>query len=152
VHDGLFLVVNGAGTARRALVEGRDVAGKTGTAQVISNQGKLRAGKTGRDLRDHGFFVFFAPAKNPEIAGVVFAEHSEHGSSAAPIAKYMIETYFAKKEGKPMPAYPEVGKNPQPEPPAEDAVIVSMPGPGEPIPIAPPVAPAARPVGHRGGN
>ena len=106
VHDGLFLVVNGAGTARRALVEGRDVAGKTGTAQVISNQGKLRAGKTGRDLRDHGFFVFFAPAKNPEIAGVVFAEHSEHGSSAAPIAKYMIETYFAKKEGKPMPAVP----------------------------------------------
>ena len=133
-------------------VEGRDVAGKTGTAQVISNQGKLRAGKTGRDLRDHGFFVFFAPAKNPEIAGVVFAEHSEHGSSAAPIAKYMIETYFAKKEGKPMPAYPEVGKNPQPEPPAEDAVIASVPVPGEPIPIAPPVAPAARPVGHRGGN
>ena len=152
VHDGLFLVVNGAGTARRALVEGRDVAGKTGTAQVISNQGKLRAGKTGRDLRDHGFFVFFAPAKNPEIAGVVFAEHSEHGSSAAPIAKYMIETYFAKKEGKPMPAYPEAPKTPQPEPPAEDAVIVGVPVPGEPIPIAPPVAPAARPVGQRGGN
>jgi len=152
VHEGLFLVVNGAGTARRAQVMGYDVAGKTGTAQVISNQGKLRAGKTGRDLRDHGFFVFFAPAKNPEIAGVVFAEHSEHGSNAAPIAKYMIETYFAKKEGKPMPPYPEVGKNPQPEQPAEDAVIASVPAPGEPIPIAPPVAPAARPVGHRGGN
>ena len=59
---------------------------------------------------------------------MVFAEHSEHGSSAAPIAKYMIETYFAKKEGKPMPAYPEAGKNPQPEPPAEDAVIVGVPG------------------------
>ena len=79
---------------------------------------------------------------------MVFAEHSEHGSSAAPIAKYMIETYFAKKEGKPMPAYPEAGKNPQPEPPAEDAVIASVPAPGEPIAIAPPVAPAARPVGQ----
>ena len=80
---------------------------------------------------------------------MVFAEHAEHGSNAAPIAKYMIETYFAKKEGKPMPAYPEVGKNPLPQPPAEDAVIAP---PGEPIPVAPPVAPAARAVGHRGGN
>ena len=115
---------------------------------MISNQGKARAAKSGRDLRDHGFFVFFAPAKNPEIAGVVFAEHSEHGSSAAPIAKYMIETYFAKKEGKAMPVYPEAGKNPPPLPPAEDAVIAA----GEPIPVAPPVAPAARPVGQRGGN
>ena len=144
VHDGLYMVVNERGTAGRARIVGRDVAGKTGTAQVISNQGKARAAKSGKDLRDHGFFVFFAPAKNPEVAGVVFAEHSEHGSSAAPIAKYMIETYFAKKEGKPMPVYPEVGKNPLPAPPAEDAVIAA----GEPIPVAPPV----RPVGQRGGN
>ncbi len=103
VHDGLWMVVNAAGTGGRARLEGRDVAGKTGTAQVISLQGKQRAGKTDKDLRDHGFFVFFAPAKNPEIAGVVFAEHSEHGSSAAPIARHMIDTYFAKKEGKPLP-------------------------------------------------
>jgi penicillin-binding protein 2 len=152
VHDGLWMVVNETGTARRARVEGRDVAGKTGTAQVISNQGKARAAKSGRDLRDHGFFVFFAPAKNPEVAGVVFAEHSEHGSSAAPIAKYMIETYFAKKEGKPMPVYPEEGKNPPPAPPAEDAIVAGVPLPGSPIAIAPASAPAARPVGHRGGN
>jgi len=84
---------------------------------------------------------------DPEVAGVVFAEHSEHGSNAAPIAKYMIETYFAKKEGKPMPVYPEVGKNPQPAPPAEDAVIAGVPVPGAPIEIAPATA-----VGHRGGN
>jgi hypothetical protein len=31
---------------------------------------------------------------------VVFAEHAEHGYSAAPIAKHMMETYFAKKEGR----------------------------------------------------
>jgi penicillin-binding protein 2 len=151
VHDGLWMVVNETGTARRARVEGRDVAGKTGTAQVISNQGKARAAKSGRDLRDHGFFVFFAPAKNPEIAGVVFAEHSEHGSSAAPIAKYMIETYFAKKEGLKMPVYPEAGKNPQPLPPAEDAIIAGVPVDGATIAIAPASAPA-RPVGQRGGN
>ncbi len=72
---------------------------------------------------------------------MVFAEHSEHGSSAAPIAKYMIETYFAKKEGKPMPVYPEAGKNPLPAPPAEDAIVAGVPVPGSPI--------ADRPAGRR---
>jgi penicillin-binding protein 2 len=58
------------------------------------------------DLRDHGWFAFFAPRDNPEIAGVVFAEHGEHGSNAAPIARHVIETYFAKKAGiRPLPAF-----------------------------------------------
>src|SRR5688572_31662244 len=38
-----------------------------------------------------------------EIAGVIFGEHNEHGYLGAPIAKHVIETYFAKKEGKPLP-------------------------------------------------
>jgi penicillin-binding protein 2 len=58
------------------------------------------------DVRDHGFFVFFAPRDNPQIAGIVFAEHGVHGSSAAPIAKYVIETFFAKQEGRPLPEMP----------------------------------------------
>jgi penicillin-binding protein 2 len=107
LHEGLFLVVNGGGTGGRARIDGYDVAGKTGTAQVISNQGKQRAGKTDQDLRDNGWFLFFAPAKNPEIAGVVFAEHGGFGATyAAPIARHMIDTYFAKKEGRPLPVYP----------------------------------------------
>jgi penicillin-binding protein 2 len=103
IHDGLWLAVNGAGTARRARIEGRDVAGKTGTAQVISLQGRERARGSEKDLRDHGWFVFMAPRDNPELAGVVFAEHSEHGYLAAPIAKHVIETYYAEKEGRPLP-------------------------------------------------
>jgi penicillin-binding protein 2 len=109
LHQGLWRVVNGAGTGGRARIPGRDVAGKTGTAQVISNQGRLAARGSGKDLRDHGFFVFFAPRDNPELAGLVFAEHSEHGFLAAPIAKFMIETYFAKKEGQPLPVWPGPG-------------------------------------------
>ena len=117
LHDGLYLVVNGAGTGGRARIQGKDVSGKTGTAQVISLQGgKKAAGRTERDLRDHGWFVFFAPRDNPEIAGVIFGEHNEHGSSSAPIAKYVMETYFNKKEGKPLPKLSIPTPNPNQEP------------------------------------
>jgi penicillin-binding protein 2 len=111
IRDGLFLVVNGAGTGRNAQMKGYDVSGKTGTAQVISNQGKERAGKTDKDLRDNGWFVFFAPRDKPEIAGVVLLEHGVHGSNAALIAHHVLETFFAKKEGRPLPPKPEFKAN-----------------------------------------
>src|SRR4051812_27020914 len=106
IRDGMWLVVNGdRGTARRARIEGKDVCGKTGTAQVISNQGRTAA-RTTKNLRDHGWFTFFAPRDNPEIAGVVFLEHGIHSANAASVAKHILETYFAKKDGKPLPPAP----------------------------------------------
>jgi penicillin-binding protein 2 len=138
LHDGLYLVVNGAGTGGRARIPGRDVSGKTGTAQVISLQGGKKAqGRTERDLRDHGWFVFFAPRDNPEIAGVIFGEHSEHGYSAAPIARHMIATYFARKRGEPLPMFTAPGL-PPPTPPIEEVPIE----PEDARPVAD-VAPAA---------
>jgi penicillin-binding protein 2 len=114
VREGLWMAVNTPqGTATsRGKIEGKDVAGKTGTAQVISNDNKAAAqaaaragGKDPAIYDDHGWFVFFAPRDNPEVAGVVFTEHSLHGYRSAPIAKHVMETYFAKKEGRPLPVY-----------------------------------------------
>jgi len=106
IRDGLWMVVNGNGTGGRARIAGRDVSGKTGTAQVISLEGgKAAKGRTEKDLRDNGWFVFFAPRDNPRISGVVFVEHGGHGgTTAAPIAKHVLETFFAKREGKPLPS------------------------------------------------
>lgn len=129
VHDGLWLAVNGAGTAGRARIAGRDVSGKTGTAQVISLQGRERARGSERDLRDHGWFVFMVPRDNPELAGVVFAEHSDHGYLAAPIAKHIIETYYAEKEGRPLPVL-AVPNAPKPAAPAGTAANVAGAGGG----------------------
>ena len=130
LHDGLWMVVNAAGTGGRARIPGRDVAGKTGTAQVISNQGRAAARASGRDLRDHGWFVFFAPKDNPQIAGVIFGEHNEHGYLGAPIAKHVIETYFAKQEGRPLPVLaprPAPAPVPLEQEPDTPAVIDSLP-------------------------
>jgi penicillin-binding protein 2 len=121
IRDGLWRVVNAAGTGGRARIPGYDVSGKTGTAQVISLEGaRAAAGRTTRDLRDHGWFVFFAPRDNPQIAGVVFAEHAEHGSSAAPIAKHAMETFFAKQAGRPLPPPPQVQEPPPPPRPIDE--------------------------------
>ena len=106
IRDGLWMVVNGAGTGGRARVEGHDVSGKTGTAQVISNTGRVAAARSGKDLRDNGWFVFFAPRDNPEIAGVVFLEHGIHGPNAAQVAHHILATFFAKQDGKPLPPPP----------------------------------------------
>src|SRR5215472_10157653 len=61
IRDGLWMVVNAAGTGGTARIQGHDVSGKTGSAQVISNQGRVAAHRAGNggDLRDNGWFVFF---------------------------------------------------------------------------------------------
>ena len=105
IRDGLWMVVNAAGTGGTARIAGHDVSGKTGSAQVISNTGRAAA-KTTKNLRDHGWFVFFAPRDNPKIAGVVFAEHGIHGGNAARITHHILDTFFAKQEGRPLPPPP----------------------------------------------
>ena len=109
IRDGMWQVVNGTGwaTGQTAKVAGHDVAGKTGSSQVISSQGRAAAAnKTARNLRDHGWFVFFAPKEDPQVAGVVFLEHGIHGGNAARVTHHILETFFAKQDGRPLPPPP----------------------------------------------
>jgi penicillin-binding protein 2 len=87
VKDALWGVVNSPeGTGWRARVDGLDVAGKTGTAQVV---GKGRG--VGRQFSDHAWFVAFAPKDDPKIAVVAVVEHGGHGGSvAAPIVQKFL--------------------------------------------------------------
>jgi penicillin-binding protein 2 len=95
----LISVVNEPqGTGARARIQGIKVAGKTGTAQVISLEKAKNLGSNDEaldDFQDHSWFVAIAPAENPKIALAVLIEHGGHGSSgSAPIARDLIKKYL----------------------------------------------------------
>ena len=91
IKKGLVGVVNDReGTGFQARVDDK-VAGKTGTAQVISKDSKKYGyGK----FKNHGWFTAYYPSDKPEIAITVFAEHGDSGGSAGgPIIKQIISYY-----------------------------------------------------------
>lgn len=101
IKEGLHAVVNEVGgTAFASKGKGLNMAGKTGTAQVIRmNRDKLfsKCDKNEFKYRNHGVFAGFAPADDPRIAVAVIVEHGCAGSkSAAPVAKQVVTTYMAK--------------------------------------------------------
>lgn len=105
IREGLIEAVNGPrGTARKAQIKGITVAGKTGTAQVVrlKQYKHLKEEEIPYEYRDHAWFTCFAPAEAPEIAVTVLVEHGLHGgSAAAPIAKAVLEQYFAARLNNP---------------------------------------------------
>jgi penicillin-binding protein 2 len=102
INSGLWGVVNESGGTGGALRRPEaDVAGKTGTAQVVglpSDEKARRLKVVSGRFRDHALFVCFAPFKNPEIAVAVIMENAGHGGSvAAPVARKIIDAYFKGK-------------------------------------------------------
>jgi len=88
-----------SGTGWRSKLPDIDVAGKTGTAQVVSIKRESSLHQDQRFL-DHAWFVGFAPKEDAQIAVVVLVEHGGHGgSTSAPIAKKIISKFFDLKEG-----------------------------------------------------
>jgi len=70
-------------------------AGKSGTAQVFSLKGNQqdKANLLPKKLRDHSWFISFAPANNPQIVMVVFLEHSGEGPAAF-VTRNILDNYF----------------------------------------------------------
>ena len=100
ITEGMTDVVNkGYGTGRGARLRHVRVAGKTGTAQVISGR---RGGskRTARQFRDHAWFVAFAPVEAPKVAVVCLLEHSAYGGgkAAAPLVQKVLQAYFSLVE------------------------------------------------------
>jgi penicillin-binding protein 2 len=100
VRNALAGVVNEPdGTAHGAQTPLAIVAGKTGTAQVIAQ--KVPGRTLAESMRDHAWFIAFAPVDHPKIAVAVLVEHGGHGgSAAAPIARKVIEEYLKNAEPK----------------------------------------------------
>ena len=102
VHKAMEDVVHsGRGTAR-SINTGLDyrIAGKTGTAQVISidTDDKYDSSKLEKRQWDHALFVAYAPAENPKIAIGLIVENGEHGGlSAAPIARAVFDAYMQSR-------------------------------------------------------
>ena len=91
VVEAMWSVVNEAGTASGIQKAGYDIAGKTGTAQVVG------LGKDVGRNKDHSWFVSYAPAFKPEIAVLALIENSGFGSRhAAPAARALYDVYFEK--------------------------------------------------------
>jgi penicillin-binding protein 2 len=86
------------GTASGIALKEVEMAGKTGTAQVIKLAKDFKRGDMNRmplKYRDHAWFVAYAPVADPQIAVAVLVEHGGFGASAAaPIAKKVIARYF----------------------------------------------------------
>jgi penicillin-binding protein 2 len=98
ITDAMADVVNPIGTAPSAHLQGIDFAGKTGSAQTISNQGKARlGGKAAAEFKDNGWFVGVTPRRNPNIVVAVLVEQGEHGYLAARIAAQVIKAYVEKQ-------------------------------------------------------
>ena len=91
------------GTARLSHLEGIDFAGKTGSAQTISNTLKAKMGAAGKaNFKDNGWFAGVEPRRNPEIVVCALLEEGEHGYLAARTAAQVIKAYVEKKNRQPV--------------------------------------------------
>jgi penicillin-binding protein 2 len=101
------------GTAKLSHLEGIDFAGKTGSAQTISNALKAKLGAEGKTkFKDNGWFVGVEPRRNPEIVVCTLLEEGEHGYLAARTAAKVIKAFVEKERKTP----PKMADRPKAKP------------------------------------
>ena len=100
ITDAMSRVLLPEGTAPSAHIPGIDIAGKTGSAQIVSLATRAKF-KNSDDLAQNGWFVGFTPRRNPDIVVCVLFQGGEHGRLAARLATQVIKAYVDKQKRSP---------------------------------------------------
>ena len=100
ITDAMTRVLLPGGSAPSAHIPGIDIAGKTGSAQIVSLATRARF-KNSADLAQNGWFVGFTPRRNPDIVVCVLFQGGEHGRLAAHLATQVIKAYVDKQRRVP---------------------------------------------------
>jgi len=102
VTDAMAQVVSPVGTAALSQIKGVDMAGKTGSAQTISNmlKSKMSASEKAQH-KDNGWFVGVEPRRNPEIVVCGLYEEGEHGDKTARVVAQVIKAFVDKQRSMP---------------------------------------------------
>jgi penicillin-binding protein 2 len=122
VVEGMWGVVNAGGTAAAIKMAGFDIAGKTGTAQVVG------LGKDTGKNKDHAWFVSYAPAFKPEIALVALIENSGFGgANAAPAVRGVYNVYYKNTRHEDPPGtVPQIAKKETPAAPKVPTAVAAQ--------------------------
>jgi penicillin-binding protein 2 len=100
ITDAMSRVLTPEGTAFSAHIPGIEIAGKTGSAQVVSLALRAKA-KNAAEYAQNGWFVGFTPRRNPDIIVCTLFQGGEHGKLAARIATQVIKAYVDKQRQLP---------------------------------------------------
>jgi len=102
VTDAMAQVVSPVGTAALSQIKGVDMAGKTGSAQTISNmlKAKMSAAEKAQH-KDNGWFIGVEPRRNPEIVVCGLYEEGEHGDKTARVVAQVIKAFVDKQRSSP---------------------------------------------------
>jgi len=100
ITDAMSRVLLPEGTAPSAHVPGIDIAGKTGSAQVVSLALRAKV-KNDEEFAQNGWFVGFTPRRNPDVVVCVLFQGGEHGKLAARLATQVIKAYVDKRQRSP---------------------------------------------------
>ncbi len=100
ITDAMTRVLQPEGTAPSAHIPGIEIAGKTGSAQIVSLVTRAKF-KNSEALAQNGWFVGFTPKRNPDVIVCVLFEGGEHGKLAARLATQVIKAYVDKQRRTP---------------------------------------------------
>jgi penicillin-binding protein 2 len=108
ITDAMGRVLLPEGTAQSAHIPGIDIAGKTGSAQVVSLATRAKHAHD-ENLAQNGWFVGFTPRRNPDVIVCTLFEGGEHGKLAARIATQVIKAFVDKQRRQPTNVAKKIG-------------------------------------------